>query len=461
MAVLFCYFNQLFFLSPAICLNEKRTKEERHYCLCCLKLNKENSGNSTVEDKMQTNICMSGKIPETREDVESFLEKYPKQIAIRVLSHIAGKIIICILFLVYITAAIYGTVHLKQGLLLYNLVSENSYFYKYSSWDDKFFTVEPVIAICIKTEQKYSLPSTQYHGSVIISKAKQDPAIDDTFEINWLQAYKRSPFYNNSTEVNFINGLKSFLNSAPRFSNDVVFDISETKIISSKFYVKAINIKSTESQGSLMKRLREISESASLPCFFFTPAFIFFEQFVQILPSTLQTVGIAVVVMLVVTLVFMPKPLMVVTVAVTLVSIIVGIFGFMYFWDLTLSSITMIHLVMSVGFSVDFSVHICHAFLSARFENDVIKKALDKAGGPVFNAALSSLLGILMLAFSSSYIFLSFGKVMFLVIIFGLIHAALFLPLLLFGFISLANKTRVANAEKKTGSSVRNLNATN
>ena len=129
----------------------------------------------------------------------------------------------------------------------------------------------------------------------------------------------------------------------------------------------------------------------------------------------------------------MPHPLMVFVVSLTLVNILLGIFGFMYYWDLTLSSITMIHLVMSVGFSVDFSVHICHAFLNVRSEdqNKVLRKAFDTIGGPVLNAAFSSLLGIAMLGFTKSYIFQSFGKVMFLVIAFGLFHAAFVLPLVL------------------------------
>lgn len=179
-----------------------------------------------------------------------------------------------------------------------------------------------------------------------------------------------------------------------------------------------------------MERLRELGKNSQF-IFFYTPAFIFFEQYVQILPSTLLTVGIAVVVILAVTFIFMPRPLLVVIVALTVISIMVGIFGFMYYWDLTLSSVTMIHLVMSVGFSVDFAVHICHSFLSSRSESEVLKSALDKSGGPLFNAAFSSLLGIVMLFFSESYIFQSFGKVMLLVVSFGLVHAVFFLPLLL------------------------------
>lgn len=422
-----------------------RTNGKRHFCFCCLKLEDHVEERDTQENKKTMKyICTSGNIPEKREDLENFLEKYPKKIAIKILSHIAGKTIIGILFISYIVSAIIGAVSLKQGLLLFNLVSENSYFHTYSTWDDKYFTMEPVIAICIKYEQAYYMHSTQVEISKTIAQAKLDKGIDDAFEINWLSAYRQSSLYDNTSETNFMASLKIFLNNVPKFSNDIKFDNSKSKILSSKFYIKSKNLKSTDDQGSLMQRLRKICDDSELPCLFYTPAFIFYEQYVQILPSTLLTVGIAVAVILVITFIFMPKVLVVIIVVITVVSIIIGIFGFMYYWDLTLSSITMIHLVMSVGFSVDFSVHICHSFLSARLEKDVMKKALDKAGGPVLNAALSSLLGILMLFFSESYVFRSFGKVMLLVVVFGLIHAAFFLPLLLNAFVLCANRNRVA-----------------
>lgn len=424
---MFCYMNQLFLMCPAICLNEIRTSKRRHFCICCLEIKERDSAQNS---KNPIDRCLTGNIPESRDDVESSLEKYPKKLAVKIHSHFVGKIMICILFMSYLGSSIYGTMHLKQGLHLFNLVSKRSYFHTYSTWENNYFTVEPLIAVCVKNENTYSLNSTQSQISSIMTQAKLDTGIDDTFEINWLTAYKQSPLYDDSTETKFVTGLKSFLNIEPRFSNDIVFSTSKLKIRSSKFYIKSVNLKSSSDQGALMERLRELGKNSQF-IFFYTPAFIFFEQYVQILPSTLLTVGIAVVVILAVTFIFMPRPLLVVIVALTVISIMVGIFGFMYYWDLTLSSVTMIHLVMSVGFSVDFAVHICHSFLSSRSESEVLKSALDKSGGPVFNAAFSSLLGIVMLFFSESYIFQSFGKVMLLVVSFGLVHAVFFLPLLL------------------------------
>jgi predicted RND superfamily exporter protein len=362
------------------------------------------------------------------------MEKYPKKFLLFILSSLWGKVVVSIVFLGYLAAAIYGSLHLEQGLQLYNLAAKESYFYTFSVWDNDYYTTEPVVMLCFTTEQTYSLNETQNTVRWLLNDIKKDEAVDKNFEINWLDEYKKATFFDDSSEINFIQGLKRFLSINMQFKNDIVFDDTNVKIISSRFYVKSTNIKTSTEQGNFMLRMRDIAKESPVPCIIYTAAFVFFEQYVQILWSTLQTIGIAVAVMLVVTFIFMPDIRVVLIVCVTLVCILVGLFGFMYFWDLTLSSITMIHLVMSVGFSVDFSVHVCHAFISVEGDErkEVLIKALDRSGGPIVNAAFSTLLGILMLAFSSSYIFISFGKVMFLVIAFGLLHAAFFLPLLLY-----------------------------
>jgi predicted RND superfamily exporter protein len=46
-----------------------------------------------------------------------------------------------------------------------------------------------------------------------------------------------------------------------------------------------------------------------------------------------------------------------------ILMILGNIMGTMQMMGITLSVITMIHLIMSVGFSVDFSAHVCSAYL--------------------------------------------------------------------------------------------------
>ncbi|KAL6488704.1 hypothetical protein MHYP_G00024450 [Metynnis hypsauchen] len=112
--------------------------------------------------------------------------------------------------------------------------------------------------------------------------------------------------------------------------------------------------------------------------------------------------------------------------------------GFMALWDVNLDSISMINLVICIGFSVDFSAHISYAFVSSN-EPSRNKKAIDalyNLGYPMIQAAVSTIAGVVVLAASPSYIFRTFFKIMFLVILFGLVHGVVFIPvfLSLFGF---------------------------
>ncbi|KAL7887304.1 hypothetical protein AOLI_G00050250 [Acnodon oligacanthus] len=70
--------------------------------------------------------------------------------------------------------------------------------------------------------------------------------------------------------------------------------------------------------------------------------------------------------------------------------------GFMALWDVNLDSISMINLVICIGFSVDFSAHISYAFVSSN-EPSRNKKAIDalyNLGYPMIQAAVSTIAGM-------------------------------------------------------------------
>ncbi|KAG5201465.1 hypothetical protein JEQ12_004228 [Ovis aries] len=57
-------------------------------------------------------------------------------------------------------------------------------------------------------------------------------------------------------------------------------------------------------------------------------------------------------------------------------SVIVGVMGFMAFWNVNLDCIAMINLVICIGFSFDFSGHISYAFVSSS-EPSINRKATE------------------------------------------------------------------------------------
>ena len=192
----------------------------------------------------------------------------------------------------------------------------------------------------------------------------------------------------------------------------------------------------SQAEGQLMERARDIASAASIDCFSYSFLFIYYEQYVAVLPQSIQSVGIALAAIFVVTCLFMPHPVLIFYVTVAVFMIMIGVFGFLFYVDVALSAITMINLIMSIGFSVDFAAHICHGFMTANGEtrHDCVRQAIDTTGAPIFHGFVSSCIGILVLAFAKSYIFVTFAKVMALVLVFGITHALLLLTVILSWF---------------------------
>jgi len=115
-----------------------------------------------------------------------------------------------------------------------------------------------------------------------------------------------------------------------------------------------------------------------------------------------------------------------------LTATIINVAGFMHFWGLTIDVISCNSLVISIGLCVDFSVHITHGFLTTPGDRDArVLKTLRKIGPAVLNGGISTFLAFLLLATSSTYVFLSFFKIFFLICLFGLFHGLVTLPVLL------------------------------
>ena len=431
--MIFCYINQATIFMSCIAINEQRSAQNRHYATCLpVKTAEEcrEAGKSVWHVR-----CCSGRKPKNRSESESYLDRLPRWLVPRLVLWWPLKIAILIMFAAYLSVSVYGITKLGQGLELKNLVSEESYYYKYREWLDANFPLGTSVSFVFDSQMQYSEANTQTTIHDFISSVKSESTIQDIFEINWLTDFKDFTGYDDSSEANFVSSLQTFLavSANKRFENDVVIDTTRNVIKTSRIHLMSESIKDTQEQGKLMLRMRDMASESSLSVFAFSPAFIYYEQYVAILSQTLQTVGIAIAMVFFVTIIFMPHPLLLLYVTVTVAMITAGIFGFLPFLGLTLSAITMIHIIMSIGFSVDFAAHICHGYMisEGRDRNERVKAAIIRSGAPVFHGAISSLLGVVILAFAKSYIFFSFFQVMSLVITFGILHALLLLPVIL------------------------------
>jgi len=235
-------------------------------------------------------------------------------------------------------------------------------------------------------------------------------------------------------ERNFIKALKEvWLYPTSSFSLDVKFDDKDEKIVASRFLIQAVNVSGTNQEKDMVKELRRICDSSPLNASVFHPYFVFFDQFELVRPTSLQCMTFGALVMMLISFIFIPNIFCCLWVAFCIVSIELGVAGYMALWDVNLDSISMINLIMCIGFSVDFTAHICYAYMSSKRPRaeDRVKDSLYSLGLPIVQGAASTILGLMALLLAGTYIFLVFFKMVFLVIFIGAMHGIFLLPVLL------------------------------
>ena len=119
-------------------------------------------------------------------------------------------------------------------------------------------------------------------------------------------------------------------------------------------------------------------------------------------------------------------------VLVTVALSLVDLCGFMAAWDITIDVVSACNIIIAIGLCVNYSVHICHAFLTVSgTRKERAKAAIVDMGVAVLNGGFSTMLAFILLAGSDSHVFSVFFKIFLLVVIFGLFHGLILLPVVL------------------------------
>lgn len=294
----------------------------------------------------------------------------------------------------------------------------------------------------ITGDLNFSDPVTQFQVEELTQKLENtsyttSPLYTESWLRTFLSYVERNNDYLNVTiddEQSFIDNLKDiWLFPGNPFSLDVKYNEEGTRIIASRFLIQAFNITDTNHEKVMVKDLRDICKNSPLNATVFHPYFVFFDQFELVRPTAIQSMVIGALIMMLISFIFIPNFLCSLWVAFSIISIELGVAGYMSLWDVNLDSISMINLIMCIGFSVDFTAHICYTYMSskAKTPDEKVREALYSLGLPILQGSCSTILGVIALLLAESYIFLVFFKMVFLVIFFGAMHGLFLLPVLL------------------------------
>ncbi|CAB3396585.1 unnamed protein product [Caenorhabditis bovis] len=170
----------------------------------------------------------------------------------------------------------------------------------------------------------------------------------------------------------------------------------------------------------------------------------FADQTNDMVENIWQTVLSEVICMGISFIVFVPDMVSIFAAVFSLLSVNMGVFGFLSLWGVGMDPVSTASLLMSIGFSVDIGAHISYHYYQSEKATpyEKLEQVFLHIGWPTMQGGLSTMIAMLPILLCPSYLGMVFLKTVILVSTFGLLHGLVVLPVFLSLFSDVASKCR-------------------
>ncbi|KAK3609461.1 hypothetical protein CHS0354_020397 [Potamilus streckersoni] len=425
----FVFINHMTFFAACLALHEKRVSLNRHCCTC---LPVESPDKLKEKGRSRCFICCcSGKEPSSSEELEGNCQTVPRTIISRFALYLPLKTVSGLLYLGYLSVSIWGATKVKFDMLDSKMISPHSYSFLYNKISLEHFDKREYVMFFIDSYVNHSDLVTLQKVSDIISTMKTSNVIDDNFAVNWLDAYG---LHKNSSNQQSLITLNQFIEQYQEYKNDVHYSkYGNDNIMASRIYVRTVNLKTSVQAISLYMEIKQLNKMNILPGFAYCSFSNRIESATELQSNMLRPLITAIIALALTSFFLIPQPIICLIVIWTAFSIMLGTFGFLWFWDISLTTISILYVMLTTAYAVEVAVHCCSAFyyVEAIDNQSRVYSSLTRANSPIFTMLFGSTLGLPILLLVRSYVFSTFFKVAILTLAFSAAHTIFFLPMML------------------------------
>ncbi|XGW15645.1 hypothetical protein V3C99_001246, partial [Haemonchus contortus] len=275
-----------------------------------------------------------------------------------------AKILVSILYFVYLVASINFALELPLGLDIKLLAPSGSYLVEFLKAEERLFNEYGTYCFAVVRLQNWSLTNPQERRKLL---TLYDDLSSSSFVSKgefWLEEFEKTHDGKKFTSLTFNSALLSLSASKPQFRSDISFnpdgDIRATKML---MRIRSLGAANEKPRAEL---LRKTMLESGFNGFVYDTSFLLVDQQLTTVTGVITNVVTAILTMLVICVLMVPRPLSATCIAVSILSINLGVVGALSAAGIRLDIISMITIVMSIGFSVDYVTHTTFHFIVQR-----------------------------------------------------------------------------------------------
>ncbi|KAM9981704.1 hypothetical protein ACTFIY_004001 [Dictyostelium cf. discoideum] len=397
------------------------------------------------------------------------------------LVHPISKLLIIIFFVAMLLFSINYAYQIPIGLDQKVALPRNSYLQAYFTNMNQFLEVGPPMYIVVKGNYDFSIPSIQNqfctvggcNNNSVINTFDNAPFISPGISswlddmLQWSGTVGCCTAFDNGTYCNsdepgcdqqcfpleksgrpdpslFKKYLPAFLNftntdqcplAGLAYTGDVKFN-SDGSIAATRFDAYHTTLRTQNDFINALATSYYLADHSDAQVFTYSIFYCYFEAYLTIKQVALKGILLALASVFFVSLAILMNPLVSILVVLCVGMTVVDLLAVMTLWDISLNAISVVNLIMAVGISIEFCVHIASTFIRSPkhySRDEKVKFAISEMGANIFSGIfITKLLGCVVLAFSKSEIFIIYYFKMYISIcLLAAVHGLVLLPVLL------------------------------